>query len=42
VRDYEGLALTMAEIKRFILAQKALIVYYEKAVAPIPKKEQKK
>jgi hypothetical protein len=42
VRDYEGLALTMAEIKRFISAQKALIVYYEAAVAPREKKENDK
>ena len=42
VRDYETLALNMAEIKRFIQQQQELIVYYEAAVAPIPKKEQKK
>ena len=34
VRDYETLALNMAEIKRFIEQQKQVIVYYEKAVAP--------
>ena len=34
VRDYETLALNMAEIKRFIEQQKQIIVYYEKAVAP--------
>ena len=32
VRDYETLALNMAEIKRFIDQQKQLIVYYEEAV----------
>jgi hypothetical protein len=32
VRDYENLALNMAEIKRFILQQKEVIIYYEKAV----------
>jgi len=42
VRDYETLALNMAEIKRFIQQQKQIIIYYEKAVAPISKKEQKK
>ena len=42
VRDYESLALNMAEIKRFISAQKALIVYYEAAVAPTVEKEKKK
>ena len=34
VRDYETLALNMAEIKRFIDQQKQLIVYYEEAVTP--------
>ena len=34
VRDYETLALNMAELKRFIQQQKQLIVYYEKAVKP--------
>ena len=39
VRDYETLALKMAEIKRYIEQQKQIIVYYEKAVAPKPKLE---
>ena len=39
VRDYETLALNMAEIKRYIEQQKQIIVYYEKAVAPKPKPE---
>lgn len=39
VRDYETLALNMAEIKRYIEQQKQIIVYYEKAVAPTPKRE---
>ena len=34
VRDYETLALNMAELKRFLEQQKQLIIYYEKAVAP--------
>jgi len=42
VRDYETLALNMAEIKRYIEQQKLIIIYYEKAVAPKPKKEEKK
>ena len=42
VRDYETLALNMAEIKRFIQQQGEIIVYYEKAVTPKPKEEQKK
>ena len=42
VRDYETLAINMAEIKRYIEQQKQIIIYYEKAVAPKPKKEIKK
>jgi len=42
VRDYETLAINMAEIKRYIEQQKQIIIYYEKAVAPKPKKEEKK
>ena len=42
VRDYETLALNMSEIKRFVQQQTQIIIYYEKAVAPSPKKEQKK
>ena len=34
VRDYETLALNMAEIKRYIEQQKQIIIYYERAVAP--------
>jgi leucyl aminopeptidase (aminopeptidase T) len=37
VRDYETLALNMAEIKRYLDQQKQIIIYYEKAVAPKPK-----
>ena len=32
VRDYENLALNMAEIKRYIEQQKEIIIYYENAV----------
>ena len=39
VRDYETLALNMAEIKRYIQQQQELIVYYEKAIEPKEKKE---
>ena len=42
VRDYETLAINMAEIKRYIEQQKQIIIYYEKAVTPKPKKEMKK
>ena len=39
VRDYETLALNMAEIKRYIEQQKQIIIYYERAVAPKPDPE---
>lgn len=39
VRDYETLALNMAELKRFLEQQKQIIIYYEKAVKPRLKKE---
>jgi len=42
VRDYETLALNMAELKRFIQQQKQIIIYYEKAVAPREKKKEQK
>ena len=42
VRDYETLALNMAELKRYLQQQKEIIVYYEKAVTPESNKEEKK
>ena len=42
VRDYETLAMNMAELKRYVLQQKEIIVYYEKAVTPKTKIEEKK
>jgi len=47
VRDYENLALNMAEIKRYIEQQKEIIIYYEDAITfqqtgKKPKKEEKK
>jgi hypothetical protein len=42
VRDYETLALNIAEIKRYIEQQKEIIVYYEEAVKPRKKDEVKK
>ena len=42
VRDYETLAINMAEIKRYILQQKQIIIYYEKAVAPKPTEKAEK
>ena len=40
IKDYENLSDNFAELKRYIEQQKAIIVYYEKAVQP--KKEDKK
>ena len=34
VRDYETLALNMADIKRYIEQQKQIIIYYEEALKP--------
>jgi len=42
VRDYETLALNMAELKRYLIQQKEIIVYYEKAVAPKSKEKKDK
>ena len=39
VRDYETLSLNMADLKRYILQQKEIIVYYEESVKP--KEEEK-
>ena len=41
VRDYETIAYNMAELKRFIDQQQQIIVYYEEAVKPKPKKTEK-
>jgi len=42
VRDYETLALNMAEIKRYIEQQKEIIIYYEEAIKPRKKEKVKK
>ena len=42
MKDYETLALNMAEIKRYIEQQKSIIVYYENAIKPKEDKEEKK
>jgi len=42
VRDYETLALNMADIKRYIKQQKQIIIYYEKALSPKEEEEDKK
>tara|TARA_B100001564_G_C20350150_1_gene538568 strand:- start:80 stop:301 length:222 start_codon:yes stop_codon:yes gene_type:complete len=41
VRDYETIAFNMAELKRYIDQQKQVIIYYEEAVKPKDKKEDK-
>jgi hypothetical protein len=42
VKDYETLALNMAEIKRYIEQQKSIIVYYEEAIKPQVKEKETK
>lgn len=32
VRDYESMAMNLAELRRYILQQKQVIVYYEKQI----------
>jgi len=39
IKDYENLSLNFAELRRYIEQQKAIIVYYEEAVSPLPKTE---
>ena len=39
VKDYEALALNMADIKRYIEQQKSIIIYYEDAIKPKSNKE---
>ena len=34
IKDYENLALNVAELRRYINQQKQIIIYYEKAVTP--------
>ena len=42
VKDYETLAIDMAEIMRYLDQQKQIIIYYEKAFKPKPRKGLKK
>ena len=39
IKDYENLSKNFAELRRYIEQQKAIIVYYEEAVSPLPKTE---
>ena len=41
VKDYETLAIDMAEIKRYIDQQKQIIIFYEKALSPKAKEPEK-
>jgi hypothetical protein len=34
MKDYENLALNIAEIKRYLEQQEQVIIYYEEAIAP--------
>ena len=42
MKDYENLALNIAEIKRYLQQQNKIIVYYEKAVTDDSQKSDKK
>lgn len=39
MKDYENLALNIADLRRYINQQTEIIVYYEKAVTEEPKQE---
>jgi len=39
MRDYENLALNIADIRRFMNQQTEIIIYYEKAVTEEPTDE---
>jgi len=34
MKDYENLAINIAEMRRYLNQQKEIIIYYEKAVKP--------
>ena len=40
IKDYENLSKNFAELRRYIEQQKAIIVYYEDAVQPLPEDDQ--
>jgi hypothetical protein len=39
MKDYENLALNIADIKRYLEQQNEIILYYEKALKEEPKEE---
>lgn len=41
MKDYENLALNIADLRRYINQQTQIIVYYEDAVTNKPEKEEK-
>jgi hypothetical protein len=41
IKDYENLALNVAELRRFINQQTNVIIYYEDAVSPSINNDQK-
>jgi len=40
MKDYENLALNLADLRRYINQQNEVIIYYEKAVKEEPEGEQ--
>ena len=40
INDYENLSKNFAELRRYLEQQKAIIVYYENAVQPLPEDDQ--
>lgn len=40
IKDYENLSNNFAELRRYIEQQKAIIVYYEEAVQPLPEEKE--
>jgi hypothetical protein len=42
MKDYENLALNIADIRRYLEQQNEIIVYYEKAVTNDTESEEKK
>ena len=42
MKDYENLALNIAELRRFLQQQDKIILYYEKAVQPVEAESESK
>lgn len=42
IKDYENLSKNFAELRRYIEQQKAIILYYEKAVQPVEAESESK